>query len=153
MPETKCGFDSGKGFSGCDLLVTYDPTLVVNIGFDPDYNPQAPKGPPVLAVTGLRALVDTGATESCIDNLLAVQLNLSIVDRRPISGVHGRKEANMYLAQVHIPTLNFTIYGAFAGVDLLAGGQIHSALIGRTFLQRFKMVYEGPTGTVTLSSV
>jgi hypothetical protein len=38
------------------------------------------------------------------------------------------------------------------GVDLAAGGQIHRALIGRTFLRRFTMVYEGETGTVTLSS-
>jgi hypothetical protein len=36
-------------------------------------------------------------------------------------------------------------------VDLKAGGQIHSALIGRTFLKHFKMVYDGRTGTVTLS--
>jgi len=59
---------------------------------------------------------------------------------------------NVHLAQVHIPSLNSTIYGAFAGVDLVAGGQVQGALIGSTFLQRFTMVYEGRTGTVTLSS-
>jgi len=37
-------------------------------------------------------------------------------------------------------------------VDLIAGGQAHYALIGRTFLQSFTMVYEGRTGTVTLSN-
>ena len=42
--------------------------------------------------------------------------------------------------------------GAFCGVDLKAGGQIHSALIGRTFLRHFKMIYEGKTGTVTITS-
>lgn len=42
--------------------------------------------------------------------------------------------------------------GAFAGVDLKAGGQIHSALIGRTFLRHFKMIYDGRTGTVSLSN-
>jgi hypothetical protein len=96
-------------------------------------------------------LVDTGAGESCIDNLLAGQLNLPIVDRRPISGVHGAHIVNMYLAQIHVPSLAFTIYGAFAGVDLAAGGQVHKALIGRTFLQNFTMVYEGLTGSVKLS--
>ena len=151
MAETECGFPNIGGVSGRDLLVALGPTLIVNIGFDPNYNPQAPSGPHTLGVTGLHALVDTGATESCIDNLLAAQLNLSIVDRRQISGVHGSKEANMYLAQVYVPSLNFTIYGAFAGVDLQAGGQVHSALIGRTFLQRIKMVYDGPTGSVTLA--
>src|SRR5262245_27820099 len=36
-----------------------------------------------------RSLVDTGAMESCIDSGLAMRLNLPIVDRRKISGVHG----------------------------------------------------------------
>jgi hypothetical protein len=59
--------------------------------------------------------------------------------------------ASIFIAQIHVPSLAFTIYGAFAGVDLAAGGQVHKALIGRTFLRAFKMVYEGTTGTVTLS--
>lgn len=153
MPQAKCGFDNAPGgASGSDLLVMLGPTLRVNIGFDPNYRPTVGNIVPVPGIAGIPALVDTGAAESCIDNLLAARLNLSIVDRRPISGVHGSQLANMYLAQVHIPSLNFTIYGVFAGVDLVAGGQPHSALIGRTFLQRFTMVYEGRTGTVTLSS-
>jgi hypothetical protein len=43
------------------------------------------------------------------------------------------------------------MYGQFAVVDLAGGGQLHRVLIGRTFLCAFKMVYEGQTGTVTLS--
>jgi predicted aspartyl protease len=101
-------------------------------------------------MTGLRALVDTGASESCIDGTLAAALKLPVVDRRMTAGAHGAKEVNMHLAQIHIPSLKFTIYGAFAGVDLHAGGQIHSALIGRTFLQHFKMIYDGTTGSVEL---
>ncbi len=42
--------------------------------------------------------------------------------------------------------------GALAGVDLKAGGQTHNALLGRTFLRHFKMVYGGRSGTVTISS-
>jgi predicted aspartyl protease len=100
----------------------------------------------------VRALVDTGAGESCIDSALAAQLNLPIVDRRLISGAGGTHEVNMHLAQVAVPSLGVTIYGAFAGVHLAAGGQTHFALIGRTFLQNFTMLYEGKTGTVVLSS-
>lgn len=103
-------------------------------------------------MTGINALVDTGAMESCIDSLLAAQLGLPIVDRRKVSGVHGSQEVNVHLAQVHVPSLKVTIYGAFAGVHLAAGGQAHNALIGRTFLRNFTMVYEGRTGTVTLSN-
>lgn len=70
----------------------------------------------------------------------------------PIAGVGGQHMANVYLAQIYIPSLNRAIVGTFAGVDLRAGGQAHSALIGRTFLRHYRMVYEGPTGKVTIFS-
>jgi hypothetical protein len=152
MPETKCGFNDAPGVSGSSLLVAHGPTVFVDIGFDATYQP-GPKSKPVPSITGVWALVDTGAMESCIDSLLAASLNLPIIDRRTISRVSGPKEVNVHLAQIHVPALVFTQYGAFAAVDVAAGGQRHLALIGRTFLQHFKMVYEGATGTVTLSSV
>lgn len=151
MASIKCGFDDVPGqFPGRDFLVRYGPTLLVDIGFDPQYRP----GPivPVPGITSVAALVDTGAEESCIDSLLAAHLNLPIIDRVSISGVHGSHLANRYLAQVRVPSLHFVIYGAFAGVDLVAGGQVHRALIGRSFLRNFTMVYEGKTGSVTISS-
>jgi predicted aspartyl protease len=152
MPETLCGFnDVPGGATGRDLLAAYGPTLMVDVGFDSNYKPGPPWSTPVPGLTGIDALVDTGAGESCIDSLLAAQLNLPIVDRRSISGVHGAQMVNMHLAQIHVPSLAFTIYGAFAAVELVAGGQIHKVLIGRTFLQNFSMVYEGLTGTVKLS--
>jgi len=153
MPETKCGFDNVPGgASGQELLTTWGPTLFVDIGFDPNYNPSgAPLQVPVSGITGVRALVDAGASESCIDAILAAQLNLPIIDKRLISGVGGSHSVNIYMAQVHVPSLAFTLYGPFAGVDLTAGCQIHRALIGRTFLQNFTMIYEGLTGTVKLS--
>jgi predicted aspartyl protease len=130
--------------------VTWGPTLQVDIGFDPNHDAKLAVSPPVAGVSGLHALVDTGATESCIDSLLAAQLNLPVVDRHLVAGVGGSHEVNVHLAQVHIPALNVTINGAFAGVQLRAGGQLHSALIGRTFLMNFKMVYDGPKGQVEL---
>ena len=95
--------------------------------------------------------MDTGAIESCIDSALASTLNLPIVDRQPVAGAHGSGEVNTHLAQIYVPALGVTVYGAFAGVHLTAGGQPHYALIGRTFLRNFTMVYKGRTGAVTLS--
>ena len=149
MPQTDCGFHSIPTATGALLLITYGPTLAVNIGFDPAF--VVGSGIPNPTVSGMKALVDTGASESCIDSLLAAQLQLPIVDRRMVSGAHGKQEVNMHLAQVHVPALNWTILGAFAGVHLTAGGQPHHALIGRTFLQHHTMVYVGATGSVTLS--
>ena len=153
MPTTKCGFDDAPGRTGQQGLVGTGPTLLVNIGFDPTYDPAAtPLKVAVLPADPLWALVDTGALESCIDSDLAMRLNLPVIDRRHIAGVHGAREVNVHLAHIHIPSLVFTLYGAFSAVDLAAGGQQHRALIGRTFLQYFTMVYEGRSGTVILSN-
>ena len=151
MAQTACGFDDKSGVSGSNLLAHFGPTLFVNIGFDPKFKLDKPHVPKA-GIKGVSALVDTGASTSCIDNILAAELKLPIIDRRQISGSNGNHTANMYLAQIYIPSLNFTIYGSFAGVNLKAGGQDHNALIGRTFLQHFTMVYEGKSGSVTLSN-
>jgi len=152
MPTVECGFDDSAGASGSQLLVFSGPTLLVDIGFDPAYRPDPPGMVPRAAITGQRALVDTGASVSCIDGGLAMQLNLPIVDRQPISGIGGTMIANLHLAQIHIPSLNVTVYGNFAAVDLIAGGQAHYALIGRTFLMHIKMTYNGLTGKVVISN-
>ena len=150
MPETKCGFEDSTGVLGRDLLVSMGPTLIVDIGFDPSFTPGNNRTP-APGIKSVQALVDTGAMESCIDGSLAMQLNLPIVDRRIICGSAGRHEVNVHLAQIHVPSLTFTIYGFFAAVDLVAGGQPHFALIGRTFLQTCKMSYDGTTGQVIIS--
>ncbi len=70
------------------------------------------------------------------------------MDRSQTAGVGGAQVVNVHLAQMHVPSLGLTAYGAFAAVHLVAGGQVHQALIGRTFLQHFTMIYEGRTGAV-----
>lgn len=151
MPTVDCGFRDTPTQSGQGALVVFGPTLHVQIGFDPAFQPDAnaaPDVPPDL----FAALVDTGASTSCIDSSLAAALNLPIVDRQKVPGAHGNRKLNMHLAQIYIPSLDYTIYGAFAGAHLIHGGQPHHALIGRTFLQRFAMTYEGRTGAVLLSN-
>ena len=149
MPDLECGF-SGIDRHPADALVYYGPTTYVDIGFDFAWYLGSPT-PPVAGIQQVAALVDTGAIESCIDSQLARQLNLPVADSQKISGAGGVHETNMYLAQIYFPQLPFTLYGEFAGVELVAGGQQHQALIGRTFLRKFCMVYDGTTGRVTIS--
>ena len=68
-----------------------------------------------------------------------------------ISGAGGQQICTLHLAQIHLPSLRFTVYGEFAAVHLAAGGQPHLALIGRTFLRHVNMVYDGGSGSVILS--
>ena len=149
MPEILCGFVDGPKGSGQELLTGFGPTLMVQIGFDPNHRHDA-KTAPALAANKYPALVDTGATESCIDSTLASALKLPIVDRETRAGVHGNLELDIHLAQIHVSELAWTITGRFAGVHLHAGGQPHFALIGRTFLRACTLIYEGKTGSVTI---
>ena len=68
-----------------------------------------------------------------------------------MGGIGGEILVTIYLAQIFIPSIGKTIYGDFAGVHLKAGGQIHQALLGRTFLQFCTLTYHENTGTVTIS--
>ncbi len=148
MPLSDCGFKDVGGVSGRLLLEQHGPTTVVDIGFDPNYVAgQAPQS----AAQQIPALIDTGALQSCIDDALALKLKLPLVDRQWISGVGGRHQVNMHMAQVHVPQLNYTQFGQFAGVSLTAGGQQHQVLLGRTFLRAFIMIYDGLRGQVTIA--
>ena len=81
-----------------------------------------------------------------------MELKLPIIRRQWVTGVHGPGDLNMHLARIHVPDLQWTLFGEFAGVHLAAGGQPHAALLGRSFLQNFTMTYDGRKGTVTLGN-
>ena len=149
MPRAECGFRDDEQGSGRDWLVSVGPTLWMDAGFDSAYT-AAPGQVPTPGMRNIPALVDTGALESCIDDSLATELNLPVVDRVNMSGVGGLHVAKVYLAQIRSPRLHFVQYGRFTGAALTEGGQSHKILIGRTFLMNSIMFYDGQTGAVTL---
>ena len=146
MPLLDAGFPDDNGVTGDEWLVRHGPTISIDIGFEPDSEAK-----PEPAVTGVPALIDTGALESCIDKTLAARLDLPPVDRTTIAGVSGPQEVDVFVCQFHCPALRFTRYGTFAGVDLAGGGQVHEALIGRTFLRNVVMIYDGLRGRATVA--
>jgi hypothetical protein len=150
MPSARCGYD-GDGQAGEELLLQLGPTLIVDIGFDPTGLTR--KEPPKLMMQGVRALIDTGATHCCIDNALALSLDLPICDQRRFGGIDGAHILNVHLAQMFVPDLGISFYDEFAGVNLAGSGQPHGAIIGRSFLRRFSMRYDGASGKVTLRPV
>lgn len=151
MPSVECGFPDRDGLPGGVQLAARGPTISVRIGFDPDFSPSV-GGLPSIPTRPLPALIDTGASASCVDARLAADLRLPVVERASVAGVHGAGSADLYLAQIHVPSLGVSIAGRFAGARLEAGGQEHRALIGRDFLMYFTMIYNGITGEVRLSN-
>jgi predicted aspartyl protease len=145
MKSIECGY---SGPLAANRLTGDGPTILVDIGFDPAWRPgEIPKP----SDRDLPALIDTGAQECFIDCDLATHLRLPVVNRREVAGSAGKHVVDVYLAQIYIPALLFTMRGAFAGAYLNQGGMPYEVLMGRTFLERFSLMYNGRTGRVTLT--
>lgn len=179
MPITNCGFPpvSFVGtppnvtiMPGAQHLVHKGPTTLVEIGFDATMfqnqagsqllTPAQPSGsqgvstpavvtPPKLKI--VEALIDTGASECCIDEALAKELGLPMIDQANGSGIGGTESFNVYLGHIRIVGLNAVQFGRFMGVKLTDGGQPHCALIGRSMMQNMILVYDGRNGAVSLA--
>lgn len=146
MPLAQAGFRSGKAGRGpADLLVELGPTFLVDLGL----RSRAPPGePPDLPAKKVRALIDTGAGGDCIDDDLARSLGLPITDEGEISGVGGKHHAFVYTARLYVPQLGQLLFQPFTGVRLQQGEQWHRVILGRSFLRRYQLVYDGPSGQV-----
>jgi predicted aspartyl protease len=141
----------------------FGPTILVEVGFEASmYAHGANTAAVALSVASggaqpnilraVPALIDTGAADSCIDEDLANELGLPLVDRQTCSGVGGEHELNIYLGHIRIPSLGQIRWGRFTGARLASGGQVHRALIGRAQLTEMVLIYDGPTGAVTITA-
>ncbi|MCP4391018.1 MAG: hypothetical protein GY802_22185 [Gammaproteobacteria bacterium] len=107
MPLTEAGFHTDKGIPYPQRLLWQGPTLEVIVRHM-DTGDDTPEQNETVG-----ALVDTGATISCIDRQLAEELELPIVDQQEIAGVGGSKMHPVYKAQVHVSNLDHMQYGPF----------------------------------------
>ena len=152
MPSAQCGFPSleAGGATPSSLLQLFGPTIPVRLGYDPLHRHTATL-PPDIPEYVHYALVDTGAGTCCVDAKLAATLGLPVVDQQPMGGVHGQELTNFHIAQMWLPSLEFSMTGLFAGLDLEGGGFAQRAIVGRNLLAHHKMTYDGPTGSVMLA--
>jgi predicted aspartyl protease len=88
------------------------------------------------------ALIDTGASDNCIDYRIAQSLGLRVIDQRTISTVGGPIEVNVYLGVFEIPILRFKkLMRLFAPkIDRVN----YQVLIGRSVLKDYLLTFDGP---------
>lgn len=153
MPVLPVGFNRPTTTGDCpDQLEVNGPTAICYVGFDQDYDGKTAGAVPKLPDIVRHGLIDTGASHSSIDAALAKDLNLPIVDKKPVGGVHGQIELEICSAQVYLPFYGYTTYGLFAVVKLKDGGfGMHDVLLGRTMLRSFTLYYDGTSGYTRLS--
>ena len=99
-------------------------------------------------ISGL-ALIDTGASNTCIDEQAAKELGLPVIDVAIMqSASHEKHPCNIYPVQIITPIVTLNAPRAM-GAALASQGLL--VLIGRDVLQSCTLFYNGPAGQFTLT--
>lgn len=102
-------------------------------------------------VSGL-ALIDTGASDTCIDNAAAQAMGLPVIDVVTMtSATHVNEPCHVHPISIEVSGVSITIEAPRAlGANLAPQGLL--LLIGRNVLQHCNFIYNGIAGNITLSA-
>ena len=148
MPDAVQSFEDYRG------LIENGPALPIRITFIPNFPELLREGEGSAVDAIVRnsvdylALVDTGASHTCVDDTLAQELQLPKVSEGNVAGVNSVETVPIYWAHIYIDILKMGIFGFVFGVNLRKNGQDFDALLGRHFLRDIKMTYDGCLGRV-----
>lgn len=105
-------------------------------------------------ITGI-ALIDTGATRSCVHGPIMRNLGVNPIGVVTSGTAAGPSPHNLFPAHFTFPAAGIDLdFSAVVGVDLtgqIINGQQLMALIGRDVLSRGIFVYNGPLGAFTFA--
>ena len=91
-----------------------------------------------------RALIDTGASDVCIDYRIAHALNLREINQTNVTVVGGTVPVSVYLGVLEVPALGFKrLMPLYASKVARIN---YNALLGRSFLTDFVVTFDGPNG-------
>lgn len=97
------------------------------------------------------ALLDTGASSTCIDDAAAQKLNLPVIDQGKMSSAtHEAFDVNIYPALISFTGTPIKV-NALRVIGANLASQDLIALLGRDLLQNFTVFYNGAAGQITLS--
>lgn len=106
-------------------------------------------GIPVPAPISGNALIDTGASNTCIDEDLAQRLGLPVIDLVHMVSASDSSQRNVYPAQITL--LGSLTVNVDRALSAALAQQNIIALIGRDVLQMCTLFYNGLSGEFTLS--
>ena len=151
-PQDQNGIAHG---SPSDAMHTLGPRVPVHIALSQRHAQVcAERGtPPPPTVSGL-ALIDTGASMSCIDINAAEEAELPIVGEAQMSSTttaQGGVTVPVYEAQMVIPINNVFVFDLQQALGASLHDQGIAALIGRDILKAGVFVFNGSAGSCSLS--
>jgi len=97
------------------------------------------------------SLIDTGASNTCIDVGVATALGLPIINRVTVQTPAGPTQQNVFAAKLSFPGADLPVLSFIeaCGAELINQGIV--ALIGRDFLENKTLIYDGNLSTVTIA--
>ncbi len=134
------------------VLKERGPIVQVMVGIEQNIAQQLlAKGLPLPEPVAGVALIDTGATSTCIDVGIAEKLNLPVVDVvSVVSASHADTKQNVYPALIEVVGIAIK-FNAFRAIGVPLAAQGIDVLIGRDLLQHCTIFYNGIVGSFTLS--
>lgn len=132
-------------YAGTELFRTTGYTLDVIIRREPGAVEE--EGVPNFIET--RGLIDTGASDTCIDYKIAHALKLIEVDQTTAIGFGGAVPASVYLADIEMPQIQFRGLMYVLSARVHRGGN-YGMLIGRSILKDYIANFDGPSGAFTI---
>ena len=156
MPVHNKEYVDGNGQRAPNILVTVGPVLQVEIEVPSLLAEKFSKDNiPIPQPESGFALIDTGATKSCVDVKTLSKLNVSPIGITSLGTASGPIKGNLYPARLRFPAEGLNIdFNSLVGVDLTGqdvAGHPLIALIGRDVLSRMILIYNGPTASFTLA--
>jgi len=131
-------------------LLRQGPVIPVTVRLEANMaKPILAQGQAIMGQPGV-ALIDTGASISAIDEQIAKDLRIPVVDRgRMSSASRESTPCNLYPVEFTIGNTIVVQVPRAMGAVIRQKGFI--AIIGRDILQSCTLIYNGPLGTVTLA--
>lgn len=128
------------------------PVIEVHVANDPNWSTDATE-PPKHNGRLYLAMIDTGADSYAIDAALASELNATSVKSVVAHGWVGTDtKTDAVRVQIFIPRPVNVVLAVEAAVrDFRGAGQQWDILLGRSFLQRCRLIVEGPRSAYSLT--
>ena len=109
------------------------------------------QGKPVPKPISGRALIDTGASISAVDDSIITSLGVQPVGVTQVNTPSGSAQQNQYPVRFTFPGSGLPDLSVHQAIGSVLKGQGIIALIGRDAMSSLILVYNGPGGHITLA--
>lgn len=110
----------------------------------------AERGEPIPAAIDGLAMIDTGASVTCVDEAAAGRAGLNVVDRGTISSAsHSAHSVPVFACDIDVAGLGRIRLPRAMGATLESQGLL--AIIGRDALGSAVFIYNGPSGSFSIA--